>query len=536
MRILKSISVAVLLVWTVAAKAGGVESAVSEVVLYPSKALETRELTVNIKEPGRHEIVLTKISRQIETASLQAYVNGATLISASTNLNYLSAPVSSAMVQKWQDSLETTESAYAWNRAQTEVLQGEIALLNANYKVGGEQTVAYSKAVEDMALMYRTRLLKIREQLLVLGKEEKELNKRIGNLKQQIATSGAKQAPVEEIVLVVNAAKAGDIKIRCKYLVGGASWKPVYNLRSAGLQQPVVVEMLAEIQQNTGYDWNNVKLMFSTSNPSSNQSRPILTPEYVDYMQLYDKNIGRGDGAELRKNMAYAIQMDSDHDGIQDKIDDEKNYRPEITETSVAQLYIYKSPQDIKNGVYSAILPVNTQEMKSDFIYHIVPKKELAAFLIAKVPDWSQYGLLAANASIFFEENFVGQTYINPKIASDTLLLSMGRDELIQVERNAVKDVSSTRWIGSTKKEVKTFDIKIKNNKKTEVTVEILDQIPVSKQKDIEVVLESADGAEHLVEIGRLKWTLKLKPGESKTLRFSYSIKYSGNLPIMFTN
>lgn len=209
---------------------------------------------------------------------------------------------------------------------------------------------------------------------------------------------------------------------------------------------------------------------------------------------------------------------------------------PEMEETAVAQLYGFKNLQDIKAGNEEQKVLIQSVAMEAMFTYHAVPKKDLTAYLIAKVANWEKYNLLPGKASIFFEDTYVGQTTINPKVASDTLLLSMGRDELINIERISVKDLSSTKWIGSSKKEVKTFEIKVKNNKKVDVQLEILDQIPVSRQKDIEVVLESQDGAEYLAENGRLKWTLNLKPGETKKIRFSYSIKYTEGKPIYIGN
>jgi hypothetical protein len=174
--------------------------------------------------------------------------------------------------------------------------------------------------------------------------------------------------------------------------------------------------------------------------------------------------------------------------------------------------------------------------MPAEFIYHTVPKKDQTAYLIAKIPQWEQYNLLPGQASIFFEETYVGNTTINPKVVSDTLLLSMGRDELISIERKSVKEVSSTKWLGTSKREVKVFEINIKNNKKTDARIEVLDQIPVSRQNDIVVELESQDGAEYTPENGRLKWLFTLKAGESKKIRFSYSLKYPGNQQIIIRN
>ena len=75
-------------------------------------------------------------------------------------------------------------------------------------------------------------------------------------------------------------------------------------------------------------------------------------------------------------------------------------------------------------------------------------------------------------------------------------------------------------------KETYSFEIAVKNNKSIPLKIEILDQIPVSKQKDITVELEDKDGAIYNEDYGKLKWELEIPANQSKRLRFTYSVKY----------
>ena len=58
------------------------------------------------------------------------------------------------------------------------------------------------------------------------------------------------------------------------------------------------------------------------------------------------------------------------------------------------------------------------------------------------------------------------------------------------------------------------------------VEIEVLDQYPISKNNDIEVTLEEADGAQITRDYGKLLWRIKLLPGESKKIRMVYSVKF----------
>jgi uncharacterized protein (TIGR02231 family) len=522
---------------TFTASAQSFESKVSEVILYKTKARETRQLSISVNDKGRQEWILTNISKNIDPASLQVTVNGARLITASTRLNYLAPNPFSQQIKNWQDSLEKTEDQLTWVREQLAVYQGEIKLLQEIIKVDGDETSVYAKTTEEMLNLYRNRSLKVRESYIDLMKKEKELQKLINNLKQQISQSGGGQTQaIQEIVLVTEVKQPGKVLITCTYLVNGSGWTPSYNLRAQSLQQPIQIEMLADIRQNTGYDWENVQLSLSTSDPSANQTRPLMSPLYIDFyrgVQL-EESVKRLQGVAAT-NMAYSARAlkSSDNDGVQDA---ELFYSIEPVESPVAQMYILPGLQKIRSGSEGYQLTINTINASAEMMYHTVPKKDLTAFLIARIPQWEQYNLLQGKASIFFEDTYVGNTIINPKVANDTLLLSMGRDDLIQIDRTAVKDVTSTKWLGGSKKEVKTFEISVRNNKKSDIRIEVLDQIPVSRQKDIEVVLESADGAEYIPENGRLRWLLDLKPGEVRKLRFSFSYKYPANQQVIMGN
>ncbi|MBK9569074.1 MAG: DUF4139 domain-containing protein [Chitinophagaceae bacterium] len=89
-----------------------------------------------------------------------------------------------------------------------------------------------------------------------------------------------------------------------------------------------------------------------------------------------------------------------------------------------------------------------------------------------------------------------------------------------------IKELSSLRTSGGNSRQVFTYEILVKNNKLTDVNLLLKDQFPLSSIKEVEVKLE--DGSDALVntETGVLTWKIDLKPGESKKVRFSYSVKY----------
>jgi uncharacterized protein (TIGR02231 family) len=124
------------------------------------------------------------------------------------------------------------------------------------------------------------------------------------------------------------------------------------------------------------------------------------------------------------------------------------------------------------------------------------------------------------------EGTYIGKSFIDPGSTQDALNLTLGRDKRIVVKREKVTDFSSVKFLGSSRKEVFTYQITVRNNKKEKAEMLLKDQYPISTDKDIEVELLENSGAAVNKDNGVLTWKLELAPGESKAIRISYSVKY----------
>jgi uncharacterized protein (TIGR02231 family) len=171
-------------------------------------------------------------------------------------------------------------------------------------------------------------------------------------------------------------------------------------------------------------------------------------------------------------------------------------------------------------------MALNSYELNTEYIYHAVPKLNDGAFLLAKISNWGQYNLLAGDANIFFEGAFVGNSFINSNVTADTLLISMGRDNNININRLAVKEYASSKLIGMNKEVSFGYEISVFNKKSVPIDIEILDQIPVSQNNLIEVTLDEKGSAKYVSENGKLLWTHTIKPGQSSIEKFAYTVKY----------
>lgn len=158
--------------------------------------------------------------------------------------------------------------------------------------------------------------------------------------------------------------------------------------------------------------------------------------------------------------------------------------------------------------------------------YYTSPKIDPSAFLTAKITNWQDYNLQSGEASLYFEGAFLGKTYIDLGTTTDTLSLSLGKDNGVKITRRLIKEYSSKKFIGNSRTETKEYEISVNNTKSVPVNIRILDQIPISTNKEITVDDIKVPDAQVDKDSGIVTWTISLPAGLEKKLRIGYSVKY----------
>ncbi|MBV6441304.1 MAG: hypothetical protein EPGJADBJ_02987 [Saprospiraceae bacterium] len=533
-----------------------VSPTISEVTVYRSGAKVSSVAMVKVAA-GNSEVIFENLSPYIHASSMLVKIRGeATLISAVFSLKTPGTAPESPLAPVLRDSLVLLGDELMRLRDERDVLNMEQKLITENTsRVGtvpegqpAKLPVAELKALSEF---YRQRILEIKDRLLQLSIKERKVNELYKKLQadlQNLQPNASNQTG--EIALKIEASSAQTLEITCTYLVTQAGWKPIYDLRSAGLDKPLQLVYKANVHNRSGFDWKGVKLHLSTAIPMANNDRPILNPMFVDYryIALYQKAL------EQPATTAEATQIESGNVNIRGSRGQSSNYyidgiresgsMPSAQETEqlhrllddteaesgqedvVANFDLPKLQDIIANGKDNVII-VEERDIPAAYEYHTVPKLEPSVFLLAKITDYGKYNLLPGTANLFFQDTYVGQAWVNPQVAADTLLLSLGRDEQIAIKRIQPQDLTERKKIfGSTIKETYTYEISIKNNKSAPITVDVLDQIPISKQKDIEVELEDRGSAQYDADPGKLEWQVLVPAGQTKKLRFTYSVKY----------
>ncbi|MBK8425984.1 MAG: DUF4139 domain-containing protein [Lewinellaceae bacterium] len=517
---------------------------ISEVTVYRSGAKVSSTATVRVPA-GQSEVVFENLSPYFNANSLQVRIAGSsTLISAIFQMKTPGPGPESPRAPVLRDSLVLLGDDLTRIRDERDVLNSENSLISNKMNQigtvlpGASTTITLSVTeLRELSTFYRQRLMEIKDRLLQLAIKERKINELYRKIQETLTRLQPNVAnQTGEIILKIDAAAAQSVEITCTYLITQAGWTPLYDLRSEGLDKALRLTYKANVRNQSGFDWKDVKLHLSTANPLVNNNRPVLNPVFVDFRPLY---VQQGLDKQLNEvntyNMAQVQTRDLSRARSEDELDDIvfNPAPPESNQDDFITNFDLVKPQNILANGQDNVVTVDEQDIPAEYEYHAVPKLDAAVFLLAKVADYGKYNLLPGTANIFYQDTYIGQTFLNPQTVADTMLISLGRDEQITIKRVQPKDLTERKKVFSSSiRETYTYEIAVKNNKSIPIKLTILDQIPVSKQESIEVTLDEKDGAEYIKDFGKLKWELQIPANQSKRVRFSYSVKYPKDKPV----
>ncbi len=294
------------------------DSKIEAVTVYFNQAEISR--TAKTKIPGgKHVLRFTGLSQYLDPASLQVIGKGKfTILSVRHQINFLEEQQADARLEELRNKVKEIQNKVADNNAMLSVFSSEEALLNENRKIGGSETGVDVGGLKEAATFYRSRMLEIKKKQLELKRANEKLNKEYQKYQGQLnALLNPEQEPGSEVLVSIEAREAvPQAEFVLQYVVDHASWFPSYDIRGKGLNDPLELEWKANVSQQTGVDWKDAAITFSTGNPSLGGVKPELDKWYLDLRNGYPysyhsgsylSNKGEAEGYVLDASSGEAI-------------------------------------------------------------------------------------------------------------------------------------------------------------------------------------------------------------------------------------
>ena len=463
---------------------------------------------------GNSELVINQIAQNVDPQSIRVTSESSqiTILSVSFERDYLVKGENQSsqymeLKTKYEEEKRILDDLMNARKGE----ESTLALLEENRKFGGQNGVSPT-SMATMIKYYREEYKLLSSNIIKLKTKEQEQQKVVDKLKNQMQEAGGSGQNAGQLVVRMIASQAVKTNFDINYFTDNVSWSPFYEIRVDNLTQPVQLVYKANVSQNTGIDWKQIKMAFSSGNPRRNNNAPQLNPWWVGFQQP----------------VGYNTRMENKMAGVAMETMEEVASSPDmavVEENQLTTSFVVNMPYDVYSNQKPQAVQLKQYELPAKYSYFTAPRLDEAAFLVAKVSDWSKYNLLPGNANLIIDNNFAGSSYINPNSTDETLTLSLGRDERIITKRERIDEEGSTSFFGSSQKRIYTYEISVRNSRKESIDIDVKEQFPLSTEKDIEIKLLETSNAKVDDKKGELSWNLNLKAGETKKLRFSYSVK-----------
>lgn len=515
------------------------------VMVYRSGAELTHSVSAALPA-GNVELAVDRVSTNIDQNSVQIHLPDAvTLLGFTYVEDYLSLRPRSARQQQLEDSLERLQDAR--DKVQLAIGNNEtlMEVLKKNQEIRGTQTGMNVADLQKLMDYYATEFSDLNTKEYGLKKRFDKLSSDIDLVKSQIlAEDNARSTSSGRLVLHLSVKTAGTYDMGLSYITAQAGWTPTYELQVGDARDSTIrVVYKASISQQTGLDWKQVKMSLSTSVPGSWSQAPQIDPWFIGLRQpaqLQDVVVvGYGSAAESApegnlEGRVAGVEVNSNYkkrlvNGKDFFADQTRNHLPDhvvLDQQPLNLVYTIDLPYDLPSTGKQQLATLQEMKVKAHFTYLAVPKVSDDVYLLADVPDWGKLNLLPGQANIILDGTYQGITGINPSSIDDTLHLTIGRDKRITLQRKKVTDFNSDKFLNANRYQKYVYEISARNNKNEPVQLSLLDQIPVSTNKDVEVTLNDPGNALVDADKGELRWALTIKPGESSKVRFGYTVRY----------
>ncbi len=529
-----------------------VETDVVAVAVYTNKALVTRRGVVELSGQER-ELIVSQLPVTLDTESVRVSGKGNVAVrlkGVNVEKIYTTESVV-ARVSQLQQQIEQLEAQKRQFQAQMDALalqsrfieglrektedQFSISLARKSISLSetldllnflGSQYTEYAISTED----YKNQQRELEKQLEVL----------YASLKQTESPS-----PQESFNLTVGieTAGSGEFELEVSYVVNRASWKPLYDIRVDSKAKSVNLGYLAQITQNTGEDWTNVNLTLSTAKPGSGTLPPKPQPWYIDIPQpeIRQRRARRFASAPMA---AKSRSFEFEEDNLSGEIEELEN---KIIEADVITAEVSQEGNvvtfnlDGNGNIPSDGAPHKTTIFQDDypcsFSYITMPRLVSFAYLQAKVKNSSNGAtLLPGKANIFRDNIFVGTSELENTVPGEEFKLNLGIDEGLKIERDLVEREVDKRFIGNLRKITYGYRLQISNLLDTEAKLELIEQLPVSRNEQIKVRLNRTNPQIQLGEMGILEWNSTLAPQEKQEIYYQFTVEHPPQLNVMGLN
>jgi uncharacterized protein (TIGR02231 family) len=350
--------------------------------------------------------------------------------------------------------------------------------------------------------------------------QKREIGKQIAALERDLARLRSGARDTRTVTVGVSSERGGSARV--SYQVNGAGWRPAYRASLDSNASRVELVRQGVVQQATGEDWTGVKLRLSTGQPRLSPAGPDPRPWWVSLPIARPVANASGFANLAMEAPASLAKRESRADALAQAPAPVEVQTTFSTEFEVPGLVTL--PADGRKVTVSLAKLTLPAKMR----LRVVPRLDPAAIVTAeaKRPDgvW-----LPGEIQLARDGSVVGSSQWNPQ-GSANLVLPFGRDSLVRVTFNRVKDRNGSAGLLDRRNEREVTDVlTLSSSHKTPLDLLVLESSPVSTsdQVAVQASFDPKPQVQNWEERqGVVAWERPIAPNETVKITVSYTIGY----------
>lgn len=261
------------------------QSTIKNVTVFLEGASIERTATFNVV-PGENMLVFNNLSPDIDESSIQfSGLKNTAILSLSYDINFLEKKALSKEYLDFKTKIDSLHLAITSLDNEIAGYNEELTLLSNNRKLSSDATDLSLEKVKTLTAYYRTRVTAIKNKLQELQLQKLKISETIrdyGN--EMLKLKDSKEEERGEITLKLDAPSASNLVLSFTYNIKNAGWFPLYDVRATDIDSPVRFNYKANVYQQSGTDWDDVTIVLSTGDPTTNNEKPDLDSKWLRFV------------------------------------------------------------------------------------------------------------------------------------------------------------------------------------------------------------------------------------------------------------
>ena len=302
-----------------------------------------------------------------------------------------------------------------------------------------------------------------------------------------------------------------------------AGWRPVYDLTLTRESGQIQMDRAVMVAQSSGVDWGNVGLTLSTAQPNGQTAASEVASWFPSLDDPAAKTTMRSGSAA--PEMAY-----DDAGNVTMAVPVEPVVVGAASTIGITVVYDYPQRVTVANNQGVLRLALDQKTIDTKVFAEAAPRYDSVAYVMAEGQNTLGEPILPGQATVRLDGALIGATELPLIAAGDDLRLGFGPILGMTAEMRVPEETEGERgFISRSNQQTRTYQLIVNNLTDQEWPLRIVDRVPVSRQKDLEIAYDAEPAPTTTDPDGRrgvLYWEAPLPAGESREIAVSTDLRW----------